>query len=133
MTTLYSAELTNDEWAVLRQIIQWRGPARMTSNIARELKIERAQLSSEVTRLHELVEKRHPMPAVDWRRLLISAELLLGSGVLGCALDWSSVTGIPDQAAFATLRSLQRKLGGVVRGLPPRPGDGIEVVTTDTG
>ena len=107
--------LDEQEWRLLRQHFQWLGPARISDQKAVVIGYDDAEdFRRDVDRLVSLVQTRSPMPPRDWRRLLISVELLFGSSVLGCGLDWSTVSGISDEDSAMTLRALQRKLVGVV-------------------
>lgn len=46
----------------------------------------------------------------DWQRIQATVEIAFGSDVLGCAVEWSAVTGLPDIHTVTVLRDLQRKL-----------------------
>jgi hypothetical protein len=108
--------LNDDEWAMLYQHLQWGGPARASDEAASLIGYESAfNLKDDVARLLALVRTRSPMLPRDWRRLLVSIELLFGSDTFGCGIEWATVTGIPDREAVASLRRLQRKLGDVAR------------------
>jgi hypothetical protein len=117
MTEGAAPDLSPVERRVLRNgIHQWLGPARCTDAVAVAIGFGSAAfVSDHVSRLLSLLDRNAPMPAADWRRLLISAEIMFRSGVLGCGLDWSIVTGLTDQETIVVLRGLERKLGSIVR------------------
>jgi hypothetical protein len=103
--------LDDDEWRLLRQVFQWGGPARMLDDTAVLVGYDNAgAFYSDRTRLIRLVDERRGLAPEDWRRLVVSTELLFASNVVGCGLDWSTVSGIRDDEAIMLLRSVQRKL-----------------------
>jgi hypothetical protein len=50
------------------------------------------------------------MTADDWRRVLLSVEIVFASDVVGSGLDWRITSGISDEESVGLLRGLQRKL-----------------------
>jgi len=117
--TRYEVDLTDVEWRVLRQHFQWGGPARCTDAIAPVIGYSHAAaLYGDMRRLLDLVDGRQPMSCQDWHRLLVSAEILFGSDVIGCGVEWSIVSGMGDAETVVVLRGLQRKLLALARGMP---------------
>ena len=72
-------------------------------------------LIADCQRLTDLIREAKPMTCLDWRRALISCELLFGSDVLGCGVEWQTVSGLRDEETITALRALERKLAGLVR------------------
>ncbi|MFD8782806.1 hypothetical protein [Kitasatospora sp. NPDC059599] len=52
---------------------------------------------------------------MDWARILLAAEIVFVSDLVGSGTEWSTTTGFADEATIRMLRSIQRKLGGIVR------------------
>ncbi|GKT32127.1 hypothetical protein ADUPG1_006350 [Aduncisulcus paluster] len=63
------------------------------------------------SRLRVAIEEALPLSDLDWARVLLLTEICFASSLIGSGLDFPIVTGIPDQEAITTLRSLQRKIG----------------------
>jgi hypothetical protein len=117
--TTHVVDLTDVERGVLRQHFQWGGPAHCSDATAAVIGYATADdLHGDLPRLHKLVRDHEPMTCLDWRRLLVSGEILFGSDVLGCGLEWGTVTGFRDAETIAALRSLPRKLARIVRWNP---------------
>ncbi|WP_377273649.1 hypothetical protein [Peterkaempfera sp. SMS 1(5)a] len=55
-----------------------------------------------------------PLKAVDWARALLATEIVFVSDLAGSGVEWSTTTGLTDEATIRTLRSIQRKLAGTV-------------------
>jgi len=116
----YEVDLTEDELALLRTgISQWLGTARCSDAVAAVVGFADADdLRANVRRLLQALDAQAPLPASDWRRVLVSAEIIFGSDVLGCGVEWPTVTGLSDADSLTILRQLQRVLAALVRGRP---------------
>jgi hypothetical protein len=68
------------------------------------------QMSAEAWQLRKRIEVGEALPTSDWRRVLLAAEIVFVSDVVGSGLDWSITSAIPDSESAAVLRGLQRKL-----------------------
>lgn len=82
-------------------------------------------MSRETWALWKRIEAGEVLSSQDWRRVLLAAESVFASDVVGSGLDWPITTGIPDAEAIAILRGLQRKL--------PRWRGSVQFSTSDTG
>lgn len=116
----YVVDLTVAQHALLRNgIFQWLGPARACDAVAAVVGFtDVADLQAHVPRLVAALDAGNPMTGRDWRRLLISTEIMFASDVLGCGVEWQTVTGYPDPDTLTVLRQLQRQCGALVRGRP---------------
>ena len=114
----YAVDLTDLQRSVLRNgLFQWLGPARPTDAVASLIGFgDASDLLEQIHRLLVAVDASEPLSGRDWRRLLISTEVMFGSDVLGSGVEWPTVTGIADQTAMEALRQIQRLLVAVVRG-----------------
>ena len=104
--------LDDDERQFLRAaMLNWGGPAEPTHEFAVALGFHNAEsLSRDVWNLWKTLETEGALPAADWRRVLLAAEVVFASDVVGVGLDWSIVSGFPDDESIRILRRLQRKL-----------------------
>lgn len=120
---LVPIELDEDEREVLAHgLTEWGGPARCTEALAVAMDFGSiASLFEHVVRLRPLLRTGQPLTARDWRRVLISAEIVFASDVFGSGWDWQSTTGFRDDETIRLLRSLQRKIARAARihELPP--------------
>lgn len=92
-------------------LLEWGGPARPTNELAAALGFSSAErMSAEAWYLWERIEAGDALTPSDWRRVLLAAEIVFVSDVVGSGLDWAITSGIPDTEALAVLRGLQRKL-----------------------
>ncbi|WP_221320406.1 hypothetical protein [Actinoplanes sp. L3-i22] len=114
---LVSIELDEDEREVLaRGLTEWGGPARCTEALAVAMDFGSVEhLFEHVVRLRPLVRGGQPLGRRDWRRVLISAEIVFASDVFGSGWDWQSTTGFRDEETIRILRSLQRKIERAAR------------------
>ncbi|WP_436533946.1 hypothetical protein [Actinoplanes sp. HUAS TT8] len=116
-------ELDEDEREVLAHgLTEWGGPARCTEALAVAMDFGGiAELFEHVVRLRPLVRAGQPLSPRDWRRVLVSAEIVFASDVFGSGWDWQSTTGFRDDETIRLLRSLQRKIarGARIHELPP--------------
>jgi hypothetical protein len=107
-----SVDLDDAERAVLRRgLLDWGGPARPTDAFAVALGFsDAARLSAEARALWEQFERTGSLTVEDWRRALLSVEILFVSDVVGSGLDWRFTSGFSDVETIEIVRRLQRKL-----------------------
>ena len=92
-------------------LLDWGGPAGPTDALALAMGFTSADsLSREAWALWERIEAGEALAADDWRRVLLAAEIVFASDVVGSGLDWRITSGISDEESIALLRGLQRKL-----------------------
>ncbi len=68
------------------------------------------QLSSETRSLWGRIDRESALSIEDWRRVLLAAEVVFVSDVVGSGLDWRFTSGFSDEESIAILRGLQRKM-----------------------
>lgn len=109
---LVTVDLDDRERAFLRAaMLDWGGPARPTHEFAVAMGFADAeQLSSETRSLWERIDRESALSIDDWRRVLLAAEVVFVSDVVGSGLDWKFTSGFSDEESIALLRGLQRKL-----------------------
>jgi len=117
--TMTRVELSDSELRFLRAaMLEWSGSSAPTDGLALALGFADADsLSRQTWTLWQRIERAEELSAGEWRRVLLAAEVVFVSDVVGSGLDWSVTTGITDAQALATLRGLQGKL-------PRRRGNG---------
>jgi hypothetical protein len=115
MSERLPADLTEAERALLaRGLREWGGPAAPTDEVAHLLGFSNVQaLLEESSSIARSLEAGESLTRVDWRRALISTELVFASDVVGSGVDWSTTTGLTDEETISLLRSVQRQLVGV--------------------
>ena len=92
-------------------MLEWGGPGRPTEEVAAALGFASADsMSSETWSLWRRIEAGETLSSVDWRRVLLAAEVVFASDVVGSGLDWPITTGISDADSVAVLRRLQKRL-----------------------
>lgn len=92
-------------------LLDWGGPAEPTDALALAMGFTSADsLSRETWALWERIEAGEALATDDWRRVLLAAEIVFASDVVGSGLDWQFTSGISDEESIALLRGLQRKL-----------------------
>ncbi|SDS42794.1 hypothetical protein SAMN04515669_1075 [Jiangella sp. DSM 45060] len=69
-----------------------------------------AAFGAETRRLLAALRDGRPLPPADWVRLLLSAEIVVMSDVVGAGRDWAIVTGHSDAETLVALRGLQRQI-----------------------
>jgi hypothetical protein len=72
-------------------------------------------LLDQCRRLRAALGNDVPLTAVDWARVLLATEIVFVSDLAGSGVEWSTTTGLADEATIRTLRSIQRKLARTVR------------------
>ncbi|WP_405795192.1 hypothetical protein [Streptomyces sp. NBC_01506] len=112
-----SALLAQDETELLRRaLLEWGGPARCSDQLAVGMGFESARdLLDQCPRLRRALADDVPLAPVDWARILLAVEIVFVSDLAGTGFEWSTTTGLSDEATIRTLRSVQRKLGRTVR------------------
>jgi hypothetical protein len=110
-------DLTDEERRVMaRSLAEWGGPAHSTDALAAAMDFgTTADLLVEAQRLQPLIRSGRPLTRRDWRRALLSMEIVFASDVFGSGCDWSTTTGLTDEETIRILRSLQRKIARSVR------------------
>jgi hypothetical protein len=107
-------------------MLEWRGPANPTDALAVAPGFTSATtMSRETWALSERIESSEVLTSQDWRQVLLAAEIVFASDVVGSGLDWPITSGIPDAESIAILRGLQRKL--------PRWRGSTQFTTNDSG
>ncbi|MEV3857150.1 hypothetical protein AB0J38_22815 [Streptomyces sp. NPDC050095] len=100
---------------VRRALLQWSGPAHCNDRLATGMGFAgESDLRVQADRLAEALGSDLPMPAVDWARTLITAEITFASDLAGAGSEWRTVTGLDDAYSIEVLRSVQRKLGRTI-------------------
>ncbi len=113
-----AVSLTSDERYMLqRGLSEWGGPAWATDQLAQVIgfRDEDDLLRHEGRRLREDLGRSQPLTASDWRRVLLSTEIVFASDVVGSGSDWSITTGLSDEETIKMLRAVQRKIGRALR------------------
>ncbi|WP_213009305.1 hypothetical protein [Paractinoplanes toevensis] len=110
-------DLTDEERQVLaRSLLEWGGPAHCTDALAVAMDFgSAADLFEEARRLRLLIKEDRPLTRRDWRRALVSFEIVFASDVFGSGWDWSATTGRSDEETIRLLRSVQRKIARAAR------------------
>ena len=116
-TDILWPDLTGRERRFLRWgIIEWRGPANCTEEMAVAMGFKSVQDLFDCTdRLAEAIASGTPLTAFDWLRVLLATEIVFASNVMGSGVDWSITSGLSDEESLLLLRSAQRKLAGIGR------------------
>jgi hypothetical protein len=92
-------------------LLDWGGPADPTGALALAMGFTSADnLADEAWALWERIEAGEALATEDWRRVLLAAEILFVSDVVGSGLDWQITSDFSDEESIALLRGLQRKL-----------------------
>ena len=104
--------LNDTERGFLRAaLLDWGGPAGPTDALAVALGFTSADsLADEAWGLWERIEAGEALATDDWRRVLLAAEIVFASDVVGSGLDWEITSDFSDEESIALLRGLQRKL-----------------------
>jgi hypothetical protein len=92
-------------------LLDWGGPADPTDALALAMGFTSADnLADEAWALWERIEAGEALATEDWRRVLLAAEIVFVSDVVGSGLDWQITSDFSDEESIALLRGLQRKL-----------------------
>lgn len=111
-------ELLADEEVKLlhRALAEWGGPARCSAQLAVGMGFtDERDLLDQCDRLRSALADDLPLTQLDWARVLLAAEIVFVSDLMGSGVDWSTTTGLSDESTIRTLRSIQRKLVRTVR------------------
>ncbi|QKW23746.1 hypothetical protein HUT16_35755 [Kitasatospora sp. NA04385] len=100
-----------------RALGEWGGPARSGNAMAYAMGFaDAADLLVQCRRLSDALRADRPLSSADWARTLLATEVVFASDLVGSGVDWSTTTGWDDAETVRRLRSVQRKLGPVLRG-----------------
>jgi hypothetical protein len=115
-------ELTGEERFMLdRGLVEWGGPARCTDAMAVAMGFADVQdLFAQADRIVGELDAARLLSRWDWSRTLLATEIVFASNVMGSGADWTDTTGLDDARSIQVLRSLQRKLAGIVVPIGPR-------------
>lgn len=107
-------DLDDDEREVIRQgLTEWGGSAAPTEAMALAMGFRDVDdLLAEGVQIAAYIQAGRSLTKADWRRALLSTEVVFASNTVGAGLDWPSVTGYEDDETIRILRSIQRKLSG---------------------
>jgi hypothetical protein len=109
---LVRVDLDDREREFLRAaLLDWGGPARPTQEFAVAMGFaDVEQLSNDARSLWRRIDRESALSVGDWRRVLLAAEVVFVSDVVGSGLDWRFTSGFSDEESIAILRGLQRKM-----------------------
>ncbi|MFD6177612.1 MULTISPECIES: hypothetical protein [unclassified Isoptericola] len=112
-----SSLLDTHEIALLsRALYEWGGPAHASDLLARGMGFADAHtLVQRCAALGTDLKQDTPLEAADWARVLLAVEIVFASDLVGSGTDWRTTTGMDDVETIRLLRTIQRKLGPVVR------------------
>jgi hypothetical protein len=99
-----------------RALLEWGGPAHASDELARGMGF--ADSGALVRRCAELQSDLNgdaPVAPSDWARILLAAEIVFASDLVGSGTEWRTTTGMDDASTLELLRGIQRKLGRVIR------------------
>ena len=119
--------LDSDEVEMLaRALLEWGGPGHASDGLARGMGFVDAQdLLEQCLRFVRELEGNSPIMSADWARILLATEIVFASDLMGSGTEWRTTTGMTDEETIVLLRSIQRKLGKVLKGhygkTPVRP------------
>jgi hypothetical protein len=117
MTDPVGVDLTDQERSLLvSALVEWGGSAHPDDSIARAIGFsDLDDMDANQERLRTALMAKEPLTAVDWRRVLISAEIAFASDVYGAGWEWEATTGWDDETTIRLLRAAQLKLIEVAR------------------
>ncbi|MFE7407732.1 hypothetical protein [Isoptericola sp. NPDC057559] len=121
MTALHderpSSLLDPHEIALLsRALVEWGGPAHASDLLAQGMGFADGRtLVQRCAALGAELKQDVPLEAADWARVLLAVEIVFASDLVGSGTDWRTTTGMDDDDTIRLLRTIQRKLGRVVR------------------
>ncbi|CNE39782.1 Uncharacterised protein [Mycobacterium tuberculosis] len=115
-TASASEVLADDEIALLRRaLLEWGGPARCSDQLAVAMGFaDRHDLLAQCGRLRAALGDDDRLGPADWARILLAAEIVFVSDLAGSGVEWPTTTGLDDESTIRALRSIQRKLAGLV-------------------
>jgi hypothetical protein len=112
MPTAADFRLTEDEVGLLRSgLNEWGGSANLTDVLAEAIGFTSTDdFFEQSRRVEACLDRGVSMPIDDWRRTLLTTEVVFASDIVGSGIEWETTTGVQDATALQLLRSLQRKL-----------------------
>lgn len=69
----------------------------------------------EEERLSAALKEKAALPPADWRRILLSTEIVFASDIVGAGYEWQTVTGLDDESTLRILRRLQQRFPASLR------------------
>jgi hypothetical protein len=106
-----------ERWVLNRGLTEWDGPAHCTEAIAAAMGFASVRaVSAEGSRIADDLQSGQPLARRDWTRALLATEIVYISDVLGSGIEWPTTTGLDDVETLHVLRTVQRKLAGVILG-----------------
>lgn len=111
-----TVSLTKDQIQLLvHGLVAWDGPARSSEEMARAMGFNDGDhLSEDRKRIAADVRSGRALTRRDWTRALLATEVAFASDVVGSGIEWSTATGMDDDATLRVLRGIQLLLVGVV-------------------
>lgn len=105
-------DLTDEENELLRAGVgRWSSTAQCTPEYAVAIGFTSVHDSEEQRkRIELLLQEGNELLPIDWARALLTTEIAFISNAVGEGDEWGTITGIRDEQAIKTLRSIQRKL-----------------------
>jgi hypothetical protein len=118
-----SSLLDPAEAELLRRALgEWGGPAHASDDLARAMGFsDKRRMTVDLRELRRALTGDEPMSPLDWARTLVATEIVFASDLFGSGTEWRTTTGRDDDETIRSLRTIQRKLGPVLRGLYGRP------------
>ncbi|WP_162625557.1 hypothetical protein [Mycolicibacterium llatzerense] len=110
---LVAVELTADEREFIEQTLEeWAASASGKPFPYQVLGLASWEAFGElVFRLIDAVKAGQALTDLDWARVLFLTEVTWASSLVGCGLDFVTMTRFSDVQALGLLRALQRKIG----------------------
>ena len=112
-----SRVLSSEEVQLLRRVLlEWGGPARCSDEMAVGMGFgSYRDLLQKCRSLRIELDTDHPIEPVDWARVLLAAEVVFVSDLMGSGVDWATTSGLDDATTVTRLRVIQRKLADTIR------------------
>ena len=112
-----SSLLTPDEVELLvRALLEWGGPGHASDELARGMGFAGAEdLLERCRSFRRDLESDTPIESANWARILLATEIVFVSDLVGSGTEWRTTTGMNDESTIRMLRTIQRKLGKVLR------------------
>jgi hypothetical protein len=96
-------------------LLQWGGPANATNELAVAMGFgDSTSMVQDCMQMRRSLELYGALTPRDWTRALLALELAFASDLVGAGYEWSTTTGLSDEGTLRSLRSVQRKLAGIV-------------------
>ncbi|MER7770572.1 hypothetical protein [Kitasatospora sp. NPDC096140] len=98
-----------------RALVEWGGPARCSDQLAFGMGFADARdLLDQCGVLRDALGGDAPLEPVEWARILLAAEIVFVSDLVGSGVEWRTTTGLGDEDTLRALRTIQRKLARTV-------------------